>query len=45
MHQNRRKIEQLYNELPDSTKEQLDQAIRSIISAKKKRKIIDQDRF
>ncbi len=37
MHQNRRKIEQIYNELPDSTKEYLDQAIRSIVSTKKKK--------
>ena len=37
MHQNKQKIEQLYNNLPDSTKEHLDQAISSIISTKKKK--------
>ena len=36
MYQNRRKIEHLYNKLPDPTKEHLDQAIGSIISTKKK---------
>ena len=37
MDQNRKKIEQLYITLPDSTKEHLDQAIKSIINAKKKK--------
>ncbi len=37
MHPKRKKIEQLYNDLPASTKEHLDQAVRSIISAKKKK--------
>ena len=37
MDQNRKKIEQLYIALPDSTKEHLDQAIKSIINAKKKK--------
>ena len=35
MAKNRKKTEQLYNDLPDSTKMYLDQAIRSIVNAKK----------
>jgi len=37
MQQNRKKIEQLYNNLPDPTKEYLDQAIGSITQTKKKK--------